>query len=107
MTYFEAKRAGQAFREYRDLAFRYWEAKPEVQCTGNEWMSDVRSSHESAKSVELRQELNKRYPLVSVFAKRLGVPTGMTSYPPPMIGGPVLHGDLLNCIVDQHIGKSS
>jgi hypothetical protein len=30
----------------------------------------------------------------------------MTSYPPPAIGGPVLTGDLLNCVVDQHIGHS-
>jgi len=107
VTYFEAKRAARAFRDYRDLAFQYWDAKPAVQYTGHEWMSGRRPIAESGESTVLRRELNERYPKISVLAQELGVGTTMTSYPAPMIGGPILHGDLLNCVIDQHFGHSS
>jgi hypothetical protein len=107
VTYFEAKRAEKAFREYRDLALRYWQAKPTVEYTGHEWMSGRRPNPESVESTDARRHLSERYPQISVFAQNLGVPTTMTSYPAPAIGGPVVTGDLLNCVIDQHLGHSS
>jgi hypothetical protein len=107
VTYFEAKRAEKAFREYRDLALRYWQAKPTVEYTGHEWMSGRRPNPESAESTDARRQLSERYPQISVFAQNLGVPTTMTSCPAPAIGGPIVTGDLLNCVLDQHLGHSS
>ena len=39
MTYFEARRAERVMNEYRELAFRYWHAKPKREPTGYEWMA--------------------------------------------------------------------
>lgn len=107
MTYFEARRAERVLKEYRDLAFRYWKAKPKREPTGHEWMADRQPDPESQDSIPLREQLNKSYPKVSVFAQHLGVPTQITSYPAPAIGGPIVHADLLNCVIDQHVGQSS
>jgi hypothetical protein len=70
-------------------------------------MADPQPDPESADSLPLREQLNKMYPKVSVLAEHLGVPTKVTSYPAPAIGGPVLHGDLLDCVIDQHLGHTS
>lgn len=108
MNYFEARRAEQAMKEYKDLAVRYWNAKPKVERTGYEWMSGSRMQDpDSDDSFLLREKLSKLYPSVSIFSQQLGVPTGMVSYPAPAVGGPVIRGDVLNCVIDQHLGHSS
>jgi hypothetical protein len=107
MTYFEARRAECVLKQYRDLAFCYWKAKPKREPMEYEWMAGRQPDPESLDSISLRERLNRLYPKVSVFAQHLGVPTQVTSYPAPAIGGPVIHGDLLNCVIDQRIGHSS
>jgi len=109
ITYYEAVKAKKAFEQYRTLTLNYWHVKPKYEPSGYEWMAGGPIQEpESEQSMALRDQLSRAYPSVSIYSQRLGVPTSVTSYPPPAFGGPVFNIDMLNSVVNQHIdGRGS
>jgi hypothetical protein len=103
-TYFQARKAVKVFTEYKRLTLAHWAARPKNTRT---WMNADSAMPQNAQSRAVREQLMMLLPEAQTSARLLGVAVTATSYPAPMIGGPVLTVDLLYAAVDQYQGHST
>jgi len=102
--YFEASRAEQVFTEFKELALKYWQARPTETQYDIERSKPVRA--ESPESAALRERIMLLFSEAASHARALRVDIYGTSYPPPGVGGPVIPVNFLVSVIDQHMGHT-
>ena len=108
MTYLEARRVEALFKEYRKLTLDYWAALIPAPQNSQAWMAGPGGlpPTETVTSREFRRRLTLIQPEVVYWANRLGVAVTGQSFPAPVVGGPIIPFNLLECATDQNIGHA-
>ncbi|MPZ18105.1 MAG: hypothetical protein GEV06_09360 [Luteitalea sp.] len=105
MTYFDARRAEELFRLYRQLALDYWAAvEPIERGPGSMEGPEAPTHSETETSRPLRQEIMMLLPQVEYWADCLGVSVRGESHPPSEVRGPIIPFNFLACVTDQWVG---
>jgi hypothetical protein len=106
MTYLEARRIEHLFIRFRDTAMAYWSAFDLVE----EQYGRLPNPRIDAPSdnidrwMQLRQDINTMLPEVKHWADHIGGGVHGVSYPPPIVGGPAVRINYLDCVVEPRAG---
>jgi hypothetical protein len=110
MAYLEARRVEALLKEYRKLALDYWATLIPAPQSPHAWTAGPGGllPTEADASREFRRKLALTQPEVLYWANRLlGVGVTGQSFPAPAVGGPVIRFNLLACVTDQNIGRTT
>jgi hypothetical protein len=112
MSYWDARKDLRLLQDYKQTVQDYWAEKANVnRIIGESGYPKHRTPREVGLRINqqtapyrqrvapLRERIAILTPRVTNLARRLGIGTGVTSFPAPAVGGPVLRFDIFDAIL--------